>query len=260
MSTKRIRWIVVLMAVGLLGLVGFQLYWISNALHLQKEQFAYKVTDALQEVVRTLERQEIVYLTQQRLHAQQQQHRLREIGRGTPTQPTDAKQPTHQLLAETIKRPKSAGSRLSGMVADRRRTLMPNPTMTTPTDVLHPTPQPLTPEQQQVIEAFFRQQNELMAVGDWQTQLLQQQQFDQWVDQVLVEQLSVMNSQMRPDQNDADSLHKFRSFRLKRLRAKRLLETAEASAAGVPAAASSLGKKMGATPNVTTVKSRTVAD
>ena len=83
MSKQRIRWIVALMAVGLLGLVGFQVYWIRNALHLQQEQFAYKVTDALQEVVRTLERQEIVYMTQQRLHAQQQQYRLRQIGRKT---------------------------------------------------------------------------------------------------------------------------------------------------------------------------------
>ena len=46
MSKQRIRWIVALMAVGLLGLVGLQLYWIGSALQLQKEQYAYKVTDA----------------------------------------------------------------------------------------------------------------------------------------------------------------------------------------------------------------------
>ncbi len=46
MSKERIGWIVMLMAVGLLGLVGLQLFWINSALKLQKEQFAYKVTDA----------------------------------------------------------------------------------------------------------------------------------------------------------------------------------------------------------------------
>lgn len=254
MSKERIRWIVVLMAIGLLGLVGFQLYWISNALHLQKEQFAYKVTDALQEVVRTLERQEIVYLTQQRLHAQQYQHQLREIGRRSSDRRVKDTVSTGRLLTQAAgsagKRPKTASSASQReLLADRRLKVLPNPTMTTPTDVLHPTPQPLTPEQQQVIEAFLRQQNELMAIGDWQTQLIQQDQFDQWVDQVLFGQLMAMNDQMRTEPTASDSLNKRKALRLKRLRAKRLVEAAEASVGKRPAA-----------PRVTTVKSRTVAE
>jgi two-component system phosphate regulon sensor histidine kinase PhoR len=90
MSKQRIRWIVALMAIGLLGLVGLQLFWIGSALRLQKEQFAYKVTDALQEVVRTLERQEIVYLTKQRIQAREQQDRLKAIakkeGKSSPSE------------------------------------------------------------------------------------------------------------------------------------------------------------------------------
>ncbi|MBC8154022.1 MAG: HAMP domain-containing histidine kinase [Bacteroidetes bacterium] len=251
MSRERIRWIVVLMAIGLLGLVGFQLYWISNALHLQREQFAYKVTDALQEVVRTLERQEAVYLTRQRLQAQQQQHRLREIGRGRPSRPAKDIRSTDRLLtqaAPVVKRPKvavSANRQGSVVSTERRRKLMPNPAMTTPTDMLHPTPQPLTPEQQQVIEAFFRQQNELMVIGDWQTQLAQQEEFDQWVDQVLVRQLTAMNDQMRVEPAPSDSLNRAKALRLKRLRARRLVENAEASVG-----------KTSATPGVKTAKSR----
>ena len=127
---------------------------------------------------------------------------------------------------------------------------MPNPTMTTPSDVLHPTPQPLTPEQQQVIEAFFQQQDELMAVGDWQTQLARQQQFEQWVDQVLVSQLSAMNSQMSGNSNQSDSLTRLRAIQLKKQHARRMLERAEAS----------VGQRVALTPTPTSVKSRTVVE
>ncbi len=254
MSKERIRWIVALMAVGLLGLVGFQVYWIRNVLHLQQEQFAYKVTDALKEVVRTLERQEMVYLTQQRLHAQQQQYRLRQIGRGAdPKQP----RPTTPLAQSTPPAPqrpetseKTNPERLAATAPIRRRKLMPNPSMMTPSDVLHPTPQPLTPEQQQIIVAFFQQQEELMAVGDWQMQLSQQQQFEHWVDQVLVGQLSAMNSQMKGGLGRSDSLTSVRAIQIKKQRARRMVERAEAS----------VGQRTTPLPNVATVKSRTVVE
>lgn len=232
------------MAVGLLGLVGFQLYWISNALHLQKEQFTYKVTDALQEVVRTLERQEIVYLTQQRLQAEQQRHQLQEIGRGQSV-PTQKPKPTPPILAKTDHEPSTDPATAPSLT--RRRKLMPNAAVTTPTDVLHPTPQPLTPEQQAIIEAFFRQQNELMAIGDWQTQLLQQQRFEQWVDQVMFGQLEAMNSQMNAEPTKIDSLKK---RKMKQLRARQMLEKAEAS----------VSQKPSAIPGITNTKSQTVAE
>ncbi len=95
------------MALGLLGLVGFQLDWISNALHLQKEQFDYKVTDALQEVVRSLELQEIQYQARHRLAAQQQQQQLMAIGKGdklavnSPLLP----RPVRRLARQTVSQP-----------------------------------------------------------------------------------------------------------------------------------------------------------
>ena len=204
MSKQRIRWIVALMAIGLLGLVGLQLYWIGSALQLQKEQFAYKVTDALQEVVRTLERQEIVYLTRQRIQAREKQNRLMAIAKkeGRSTRKVVDER---QVLANgptQLPQGKRTQSLLNTPLATRRA--MP-PGMTSggnvvvQSDVLHPIVRPLSPEQMAVVEEFFRQQDELMAVGDWQAQLVQQQQFDHWVEQVLTTELSRINNQVGQD-------------------------------------------------------------
>ncbi|MBO0937963.1 HAMP domain-containing histidine kinase [Fibrella sp. HMF5335] len=187
MSTNRIRWIVCLMAVGLLGLVGFQLYWISNALHLQKEQFDYKVTDALQEVVRTLERQEIQYQARQRLNAQEQHQQLIAIGKDTPkaTQSVAAQSPV------VFRKPE----RRTAPAVPRRPKQRPAPpymasegvpgTVTIQMDALQPIQRQLTPEQLRTVEAFYRQQDELVAAGDIEAQLIQQERFSRWIDQVL---------------------------------------------------------------------------
>ncbi|MDB5241109.1 MAG: two-component sensor histidine kinase [Spirosoma sp.] len=211
MSKQRIRWIVALMAVGLLGLVGLQLYWIGSALQLQKEQFAYKVTDALQEVVRTLERQEIVYLTKQRIKAREQQNRLMAIAR-KETKPVLLA--THPITSGAIaaakplakKRQPNGPTKITS--TDRLAALpgMISPgTVVVESDVLHPTVHPLSADQARVVEQFFRQQEELMAVGDWQTQLLQQEQFDNWIEHVLTNELSRINIQVAQTAHRKDS-------------------------------------------------------
>lgn len=188
------------MAVGLLGLVGLQLFWINSALQLQKEQFAYKVTDALQEVVRTLERQEIVYLTKQRVEAREQQNRLMAIAKkeAKPASPSPTREvipaPTGRIAG--TKRLNQPGS---GLLTNRPMTaagMSPAGAVVVQSDVLHPIVQPLSAEQMMVVDEFFRQQDELMAVGDWETQLLQQQQFDHWVEHVLMSELSRINNQV----------------------------------------------------------------
>lgn len=202
MSKQRIRWIVTLMAVGLLGLVGLQLYWISSALQLQKEQFAYKVTDALQEVVRTLERQEILYLTRQRVQAREQQNRLMAIakkeGRSAGGTTDD-----RTLTAAKPARPKQPVASVPNQLATRQELVpfgMPSGgTVVVQYDVLHPNTHSLSPEQITIVEEFFRQQNELMAAGDWQTQLAQQQQFDRWAENVWITELNRINNQAGPD-------------------------------------------------------------
>ena len=203
MSKQRIRWIVALMAIGLLGLVGLQLFWIGSALQLQKEQFAYKVTDALQEVVRTLERQEIVYLTKQRVQAREHQNRLMAIAK-KEGQSVVKVADGQQIAANThtqapAKRVRSLPAQQSSTRQIMPSGIAPAGAVVVQSDVLHPIVRPLSAEQMVVVEEFFRQQDELMAVGDWQTQLAQQQQFDHWVETVLNTELSRINQQVVQD-------------------------------------------------------------
>jgi len=217
MSTQRIRWIVALMAVGLLGLVGLQLYWIGSALHLQKEQFDYKVTDALQEVVRTLERQEILYLTKQRIQAHEQQGKLMAIGKKEINPAAnDVKSISKARLEGQQLADRSKGKQtIPELSKDQQRLAYgtaPAGAVVVQSDVLHPVAHPLSAEQMAVVEEFFRQQDELMAVGDWQTQLAQQQQFNQWVDQILANELTQINTQVAAARR-LDSLAKLKALR-----------------------------------------------
>jgi two-component system phosphate regulon sensor histidine kinase PhoR len=206
------------MAVGLLGLVGLQSYWISSALHLQKEQFDYKVTDALQEVVRTLERQEIMYLTKQRIQAHEHQGKLMAIGKKEaqpapvtklPQEKTKQRVASHESTnpASTEQTHKSDPNRIAYGTA-------PAGAVVVQSDVLHPVAHPLSPEQMAVVEEFFRQQDELMAVGDWQAQLAQQQQFNQWVDQILINELNQINGHVAASRRQ-DSLAQLKLVRNK---------------------------------------------
>ncbi|MEZ0542608.1 sensor histidine kinase [Fibrella arboris] len=178
MSTKQIRWIVLSMAIGLLGLVGFQLYWISNALYLQKEQFDYKVTDALQEVVRSLERQEIQYQARHRLAAQQQQQQLKAIGKGN--QLVDNRATTPRADRPYRKRQPALVTSPSHQLEEG----MPG-TVTIQMDALQPIQRSLTPEQLRTVDEFYKQQDELIAAGDLEAQLIQQERFGRWIDQIL---------------------------------------------------------------------------
>ncbi len=203
MSRQYIRWIVALMGAGLLGVIGLQVYWLRTAWQLQQEQFGYRVTDALQEVVRTLERQEILYLTRQRGKAQQQQQRLMAIAKpgGNSVQKT-------VLASENSLTARQQNNITSPKAGPGSRSLRPslpqNYSSQSLSDALQPVVTPLSPEQVQVVEAFFRQQEELMAAGDFQTQLVQQQQFEAWADDVLAGQIQQHQARILT----ADSLKK----------------------------------------------------
>jgi two-component system, OmpR family, phosphate regulon sensor histidine kinase PhoR len=186
MSTKRIRWIVLSMALGLLGLVGFQLYWVGAAMQLQQQQFDYQVTDALQEVVRSLERLEAQYQVREQLQHRQQQEQLLAIGRNQPkkTPPAGPLATNSQGAASRPATPKRRPRPQPEALASRQMGGIVPGAIVVQSDVLHPQPQTLTLEQAQIVEAYFRQQEELMAVGDWETQLIQQQLFNQWIDRI----------------------------------------------------------------------------
>lgn len=67
------------MCVALIGLIGFQWYWIREAIAIRNEQFNHKVAESVQEVVHRLEKQEMMYLLQQRIDNEQQKTRLDRI-------------------------------------------------------------------------------------------------------------------------------------------------------------------------------------
>jgi two-component system phosphate regulon sensor histidine kinase PhoR len=56
-----------LMALAMTGLVGFQLYWIKEAIDIRKDRFDQTATDALQAAVYKLEKHEVLMLASQKL-------------------------------------------------------------------------------------------------------------------------------------------------------------------------------------------------
>ncbi|MBC8110201.1 MAG: hypothetical protein H7Y04_03985 [Verrucomicrobia bacterium] len=69
MTKQKIRWIIFLMAVALLGLVGFQAYWLNEALTTKKERFRQQVQEALQATVLKLEQQEVLQVANRQMQA-----------------------------------------------------------------------------------------------------------------------------------------------------------------------------------------------
>ncbi len=67
------------MCLAMIGLIGFQWYWIQEAITIRNEQFNQKVAESVQEVVHKLEKQEMMYLLQQRIETEQQKSRLDRI-------------------------------------------------------------------------------------------------------------------------------------------------------------------------------------
>jgi two-component system, OmpR family, phosphate regulon sensor histidine kinase PhoR len=70
------RNIIIVMLLALIGLIAFQWYWIENAISVKKEQFDRDVNDALQSTVKQIEKQEVMFLANQQMHAQEQKRLL----------------------------------------------------------------------------------------------------------------------------------------------------------------------------------------
>ncbi len=62
------------MALSLVGLVSFQMYWINMALMVKNERFNQRVHEAMDAVVKGLEKQEILYLASQRIQLAEKQN------------------------------------------------------------------------------------------------------------------------------------------------------------------------------------------
>jgi two-component system phosphate regulon sensor histidine kinase PhoR len=79
MTQSKIRWIIGFMTLALLGLIAFQAYWLGFMLETKKEQFSADVEDGLAQVVRKLEKQELVMLAQRHSSFENQQQKLKAL-------------------------------------------------------------------------------------------------------------------------------------------------------------------------------------
>ncbi|MBC3538055.1 histidine kinase dimerization/phospho-acceptor domain-containing protein [Rufibacter sediminis] len=61
MRKKTLLLVILLMTISLIGLIGFQVYWIHHAVRMEEEVFDRNVNDALQQVARRLETQEAIH-------------------------------------------------------------------------------------------------------------------------------------------------------------------------------------------------------
>lgn len=168
MTKQKIRLLITLMGLAALGLVGFQWHWITSALTLRNEQFNLKVSDAMQDVVRKLEKQEIIYLIRQREEIEQQRRKLEALNKNRLAKNTQS--PNYDLPEEY------AGA------SGRKEKL----TGSNPTDALTPRNRSMTDFQVNLINEFLRQRSDELPHIERFLRIHAEQErlFDAWFDQM----------------------------------------------------------------------------
>lgn len=150
------------MCLALIGLIGFQWYWIREAIAIRNDQFNQKVSESVQQVVHRLEKQEMMYLLQRRIEAEQQKSKLDRIAqlRDMPmkrTVPPKPKAPVQEVVPRMQPRMEIAigpnGEEIHYQII----------TEAVPTDVLSPNFRVMVDHQQRIIEEFFQAQQYGMA-------------------------------------------------------------------------------------------------
>ncbi|TLV00210.1 sensor histidine kinase [Dyadobacter luticola] len=156
MTKRKIQIIVGLMCLALIGLIGFQWYWIREAIAIRNDQFNHKVSESVQEVVHRLEKQEMMYLLQRRIETEQQKSKLDRISQlrdmplkrvaarktQTPREPAVAYKPRMEIAIGPN------GEEIHYQII----------TEAVPTDVLSPNFRVMVDHQQQIMEEFFQAQ------------------------------------------------------------------------------------------------------
>jgi two-component system phosphate regulon sensor histidine kinase PhoR len=143
------------MCLALIGLIGFQWYWISEAISIRNDQFNQKVSESVQEVVHRLEKQEMMYLLQRRIETEQQKSRLERITqlRNMPVKRTAQHKP------ETKESTIGTQPKLEIAIGpDGEEIHYRIITEAVPTDVLSPNFRVMVDHQQQIMEEFFQAQ------------------------------------------------------------------------------------------------------
>ncbi|MCU0339462.1 MAG: HAMP domain-containing histidine kinase [Spirosomaceae bacterium] len=173
MTKRKIQFIIGLISLAMLCLVGFQWYWISNAIELRNEQFSLKVTDALQEVVRKLEKQEIVYLIRQREQIEQQQKHLETLQKNRLAR--RAKSPQQRLPDEYAQSSQNPN-----------REVVPSQDGANHSDALLPRNRPMTDFQSSLINDFLSHRTTELPQIERFLKIHQQQEriFNEWFDQI----------------------------------------------------------------------------
>lgn len=181
MTKRKIQIIVGLMCLALVGLIGFQWYWIREAIAIRNEQFNHKVAESVQAVVHRLEKQEMMYLLQQRIEAEQQQakfDRITQVNAKPKSQPTRAatstnapdpserRLPEHRLAEHRLPE-RRLPDQLAVVSPPQNLEITVGPTgevhyqfytEVAPSDVLSPNFRVMADHQQRIIEEFFQAQ------------------------------------------------------------------------------------------------------
>ena len=144
------------MCLALIGLIGFQWYWIREAIAIRNDQFNHKVAESVQEVVHRLEKQEMMYLLQQRIETEQQKSRLERITqlqkvpvkRTTPAKQETIREASRKITPriEVVIGPN--GEEIHYQISSEEAA----------TDVLSPNFRVMVDHQQKIIEEFFQAQ------------------------------------------------------------------------------------------------------
>jgi two-component system, OmpR family, phosphate regulon sensor histidine kinase PhoR len=67
MNKKRIRWIIALMSVALIGIIALQVYWIKHDIAIKEQQFSQSVSQAMNSIVDKIETREAFSMMKERL-------------------------------------------------------------------------------------------------------------------------------------------------------------------------------------------------
>ncbi|GAB3180901.1 sensor histidine kinase [Telluribacter humicola] len=170
MTKRKIQIIVGLMCLALVGLIGFQWYWIREAIAIRNEQFNHKVAESVQSVVHRIEKQEMMYLLQQRIEAEQQQAKFdritqvnekpkaRATHKAAPARPDPSERLPEQRLPEHRLALVPPTSNLEITVGPMGEVQYQFYSEVAPSDVLSPNSRVMADHQQRIIEEFFQAQ------------------------------------------------------------------------------------------------------
>jgi two-component system, OmpR family, phosphate regulon sensor histidine kinase PhoR len=146
------------MCLAMIALVGFQWYFIREAIAVRNEQFNHKVAESVQKVVHRLEKQEMMYLLQQRIESEQQRARLEQITKV-------GEQPRSQSDSKRVAaRPPKVPSGMEIYISPSGDVSYQYFSEVAPSDALSPNFRVMVDRQQRIIEEFFQAQ-QLGAAG-----------------------------------------------------------------------------------------------